>query len=147
MQIKKVIVQKERNMYIAEDGMEFNDEYSCRRHEKKISLNKLIEEAEKFRITELDEELPLSNDGTMDENNTYRWYKVDNETEFKAIEKAYRSTFTIPKKYPEIICVETIGHDAYMDDAYNYNMETCKEITKEFWKKLGIKVTFDTIED
>ena len=40
------------------------------------------------------------------------------------------------------MCVETVGYEAYMDDAYSYNMGTCKKITESLWKELGYKINF-----
>lgn len=147
MKIKETVIEKKRIMYVAEDGEEFYDEQSCKRYEEKLSRNKFIEEAEKFRIAELDEQLPLSDDGMMNEDNTYRWYKIKNEAEFDIVNEAYRKSLSAPKNYPEIICVETVGHEPYMDDAYSYNMETCREITKAFWEKLDIIVTFENMQE
>ena len=98
-----------------------------------------------YRIIELDEHLPLSNDGLINENNTFRWYKLNNETDFETVNKAYGNSLNVPESYPEIMCVETVGYEAYMDDAYSYNMGTCKKITESFWKELGVKVTFENI--
>lgn len=140
----KIIEQKVIS-YVADDGTEFRTESECKDYEVKQFSKNLIEAAEKLRIKELDEHLPLSNDGLMNENNTFRWYKLNNEADFETVNKAYGNSLNVPESYPEIMCVETVGYEAYMDDAYNYNMETCKKITESFWKELGVKVTFEDI--
>ena len=78
----------------------------------------------------------------MNENNTFRWYKLNNETDFETVNKAYGNSLNVPESYPEIMCVETVGYEAYMDDAYSYNMKTCKKITESFWKELGYEINF-----
>lgn len=140
--VKKVIEQ-ETMIYVADDGREFTSETECKQYEEKIIFNNKIEAAEKLRITELDEMIPLSDDGGINENNTFRWYRVENETDFDVLNEAYGNSLCRPSIYPEVICVETIGYEAYMDDAYSYNMTTCKYITESFWNKLGYKVTFE----
>ena len=136
------LVEQKVFTFVAEDGTEFITEKECKDYEEKQIFKALIEEAEKLRITELDEHLPLSNDGLANEYNTFRWYKLNNETDFETVNKAYGNSLNEPKSYPEIMCVETIGYEAYMDDAYSYNMETCKEITESFWKELGYEINF-----
>lgn len=139
------IIEQKIITYVADDGTEFRTESECKDYEVKQFSKYLIEAAEKLRIPELDEYLPLSNDGLMNENNTFRWYKLNNETDFEIVNKAYGNSLNTPESYPEVMCVETVGDEAYMDYAYNYNMETCKKITENFWKELGVKVTFENI--
>ena len=136
------LVEQKVFTFVAEDGTEFITEKECKDYEEKQIFKALIEEAEKLRITELDEHLPLSNDGLANEYNTFRWYKLNNETDFETVNKAYGNSLNVPESYPEIMCVETVGYEAYMDDAYSYNMGTCKKITESFWKELGYEINF-----
>ena len=136
------IIEQKVVTYVADDGTEFRTENECKDYETKQFSKYIIEAAEKLRITELDEHLPLSNDGLINENNTFRWYKLTNETDFATVNKAYGNSLNVPESYPEIMCVETVGYEAYMDDAYSYNMGTCKKITEIFWKELGYEINF-----
>ena len=140
------LVEQKVFTFVAEDGTEFRTESECKDYETKQFSKYLIEAAAKLRITELDEHLPLSNDGLINENNTFRWYKLNNETDFETVNKAYGNSLNVPESYPEIMCVETVGYEAYMDDAYSYDMTTCRTITENFWKKLGYKVTFELLK-
>ena len=147
MEIRKETKMIERKIitYIAKDGTEFANMQECKKYETAQEHEKSIEAAEKLLIPELNEHLPLSNDGLMNENNTFRWYKLNNESDFQTVNKAYGNSLSAPERYPEIICVETVGYEAYMDDAYSYNMETCKKITENFWKELGYEINFKKI--
>lgn len=138
MKIKKQVIYT----YIAEDGKEFDSQADCVLHEKELAHEKSIEEAEKLRIKELDGLIPLSNDGLMNECSIFRWYKLKSGEDFDILEKAYGSIFGEPEQYPDIVCIETVGYELYEDDSYSYNMETCKEVTERYWKKLGYEVTF-----
>ena len=140
------IIEQKVITYVADDGTEFRTENECKDYETKQFSKYIIEAAEKLRITELDEHLPLSNDGLMNENNTFRWYKLDNEADFETLNKAYGNELSKPEHFPEVMCVETVGYEAYMDDAYSYDITTCRTITENFWKKLGYKVTFEAIK-
>lgn len=137
------VVEQKVIIFVAEDGIEFTTERECKEYEEKQILKGLIEEAEKLRIEALDESLPLSDDGLMNDCNTFRWYKLESEEDFETLNKAYGNGLSKPKHFPEVMCVETVGYEAYMDDAYSYDMTTCRTITENFWKKLGYKVTFE----
>lgn len=148
MKIKEEIKLVERKVFtfVAEDGKEFTTEKECKDYEGKQIFKALIEEAEKLRIEEMDEDIPLSNDGLMNECNTFRWYKLESEADFETLNRAYGNGLIKPEHFPEVMCVETVGYEAYMDDAYSYDMTTCRTITENFWKKLGYKVTFEAIK-
>lgn len=114
------------------------------KYEKKQEERKAIEAAEKFRLPELDDKLPLDYD--VNENNSFRWYKLSKKDDFDAVNKAYANGLKEPTHYPEIMCVETVGGEPYEDDAYSYNMSTCRATTEEFWNRLGFKVTFEPLQ-
>ena len=135
--------QVEREVYVTDDGKEFKTEKECINYEKNLLKEREIEAAEKLRIPDLDEFLPLDTDGLVNDNNTFRWYKVKNKEDFDILNTAYKEALTRPDNYPEIICVETVGYIPHMDDAYNYHTSRMMEDTKNFWKKLGYKVTFE----
>ena len=139
------LVEQKVFTFVAEDGTEFTTEKECKDYEEKQIFKALIEEAEKLRIEEMDEDIPLSDDGLMNECNTFRWYKLKNEADFETLNKAYGNGLSKPEHFPEVMCVETVGYEAYMDDAYSYDMTTCRTITENFWKKLGYKVTFEKV--
>ena len=80
-------------------------------------------------------------------NNVFQWYKVKNKDEFDVLNRACLNCLNEPRNYPEIICVETVGYDPYMDDAYNYHMSDMMEDTKDFWNNLGYKVTFEKVRE
>lgn len=138
----KQIVEEERKIYVADDGKEFTTEKECISYEKNLLKEREIKAAERLRISDLDEFVPLSTDGLANENNTFRWYKVKNEEEFNILNKAYSNNLQ-PDNYPEIICVETVEYVPYVNDAYDYHLSRMMEDTKNFWEKLGYKVTFE----
>lgn len=138
----KQLVEEEREIYVADDGKEFKTKRECISYEKNLEKERKIEAAERLRISDLDEFVPLSTDGLVNENNTFRWYKVKNEEEFNILNRAYLNNLQ-PDNYPEIICVETVGIEPYMDDAYDYHTSRMMENTKNFWEKLGYKVAFE----
>lgn len=146
MKIKEETKVVKTTVYVADDGEKFATERECRRYEEKIALKKSIEVAEKLRIEELDEQLPLVC-GEMSENNTFRWYKINNREEFDILCEACKEQFEYPDCYPEIICVETVGYRAYDDECYIYYLSGLKRMAEEFYKRLGYKVTFEKVGD
>lgn len=147
MKVKKEtkMVEQTITLYVAEDGKEFKSEHECRKYEEKKILESLIEKAEELRIKELDNCLPLTCNGLVNECNVFIWYKLESKEDFDIVESAYgyRSCFSKPNTYPEVMCVETCGFEPYEDDSYNYNMEEIKGITKAFWKMLGYNVALE----
>lgn len=95
--------------------------------------------AERLRIKELDEHIPLGNDGLVNESNIFRWYRVKDEKDYQVLNTVYGNAVREPSVYPEIICVETVGQEAYQGDAYAYHLADCRKITEDFWKQMGYK--------
>jgi len=143
IEIEKKIIEQENNVYIADDGTEFTTQHDCEKYEKEQEKKAYIELAETLRIAELDEQTPLTCGETY-ENNTYRWYKVNNQEEFDALNKAYDNQVGTACliSYPQIICVETCGYEPYQDDCYSYFLSDCLKETGQFWKLFGYDVNF-----
>ena len=99
-------------VYIADDGTEFNTEAECWEYEVQNKRKTQIEKAEKLRITELDDVIPLINEDTSVAY-VYRWYKLTNKKDFKIVDEAYNCgwDFAEPLKYPSIMCVESYSEE------------------------------------
>ena len=54
------LVEQKVFTFVAEDGTEFTTGKECKDYEEKQIFKALIEEAEKLRIEEMDEDIPLS---------------------------------------------------------------------------------------
>lgn len=130
-------------VYIADGGTEFNTEAECWEYEVQNKRKTQIEKAEKLRITELDDVIPLINEDTSVAY-VYRWYKLTNKKDFKIVDEAYNCgwDFAEPLKYPSIMCVESYS-EGYYGDAYNYLLSDCKQAAEKFWKQMGYKVTIE----
>lgn len=132
---KTKLVEITETKYIADDGREFASVRECEQYEK----------AEKLRIKELEDSMPLVLDETM-EHHEYRWYKLQNENDYNILTEAYSGNyFGEPASYPVIICVETYDYycDDYDGDAYIFTLDKCKEDTIKFWERQGYKVTIE----
>lgn len=101
-------------------------------------MKNIINQAEQLRIKNLDDIIPLTSGGT-NENNYFIWYYVQTKKDFDIVNKAYREQFCEPEQYPEIMCVES--YSGYEDDAYEYYLSQIKDLTCDFWKQLGYKIT------
>lgn len=131
--------------YIADDGRKFASARDCEQYEKAEKRKTFIEEAEKLRIKELEDLMPLVLDETM-EHHEYRWYKLQNENDYNTLSEAYSENyFGKTTSYPVIMCVETYDYycDDYDGDAYCFTLDKCKEDTIKFWKKQGYKVRIE----
>lgn len=130
-------------VYIADDGTEFNTEAECWDYEVEYGNKPKIEKAEKLRIIELDNVMPLI-DEELNEEHTYIWYKLTNEDDFRSVNEVYSDgwNFAKPLKYPSIMCVKSDTRD-YYGNAYCYLLSDCKQATEKFWKQMGYKVTIE----
>lgn len=139
------LVEITETKYIADDGREFASARDCEWYEKQKERKCLIDEAEKLRIKELEDLMPLVLDEIM-EHHEYRWYRIQNENDYNILSEAYSGNyFGELASYPAIMCVET--YDCYCDDydgdAYNFTLDQCEEDTIKFWEKQGYKVKIE----
>lgn len=145
---KKVMVEQTLKKYVADDGTEFNFEQDCKCYEEKMIQNKKIQAAENLRIKKLDEVVPISIGGEVNSDNIFIWYRIANEQDLETILEAYASRYGYvevgkPGKYPNVLCIETIGHEEYEDSSYGYWFDQMINDTKIFWKKLGYNVLLE----
>lgn len=141
MKIEKGIkvIKQEFVSYVSEDGFSFESEESCLLYEKELNRKQYLAEAEKFLIKDLERTIPIDDTGIADMDSLYHWYDLENEKDFHILNMAYDQSFTCPKSFPEIICVEENGFSAFYADT----LSELKERTARFWKKLGYRVSFE----
>lgn len=142
---KTKMVEIAETKYIADDGREFASEEKCKDYERQKERKCFIEKAEKLRIKELEDSIPLVLDETM-EYHEYRWYRLQNENDYNILSEAYSGNyFDKPVSYPVTMCVETYDYycDEYDGDAYSFTLDQCKEDTIKFWERQGYKVTIE----
>ena len=142
---KTKMVEVTEIKYIADDGREFASVRDCEQYEKAEKRKIFIDKAEKLRIKELEDLMPLVLDETM-EHHEYRWYKLQNENDYNILSEAYSGNyFGEPVSYPAIMCVETYDYycDDYDGDAYSFTLDKCKEDTIKFWERQGYKVMIE----
>lgn len=132
--------------WIADDGREFKTESECRWYERNLKRGKYIEQAEKLRIPELDDTIPLDGQALPSENNNYRWYKVGSIEDIEVLEGAYGEKLVDISSFPEIVCIEYNGGEDYCGDAYSYSLHDIMLETKDFFEKVGMKVEFKELE-
>lgn len=150
MRIEKREKKVYEEIYIADDGTQFDTKRHCLEYEKEIEMCKKAKDAEKLRIRELDDVIPLI-DVEIYENREYVWYKLENEKDFNILKEAfeYSIVFTVPDCYPILYCVESFGYDnIYEDDnTWTCTINECKDAAVEFWGKFGYKLTFKKVGD
>lgn len=144
------IITIEKHVYVAEDGTEFYDEVQCKQYEKRLQQKqeeeKALKKAKELEITELDEVMPLDDNGYPNDNWYFKWYKLNSVEDFQIIEKAYNESFSKPEEYPVIMCVES---EALYEggSAYNYLLPDIMRDTKLFFDKFGYDVKFKKVKE
>ena len=151
MRKEKRTITTERTIFIAEDGKEFTTEIECNAYEvrlqKQRTKQELIAAAEKLRIPDLDEVIPLSCDADQCENHTYRWYRLNSIGDYNILEAIYPYYLNAPNEYPTIMCIENCGQEPYEDDGFSTTLKTIKHITISFWDKLGYEVSLKKVNE
>lgn len=158
MKIEKREKTVYEEIYIADDGTQFDTKRHCLEYEKEIKMRKKANDAEKLRIYKLNDVIPLIDVETC-ENRKYAWYKLESEKDFNTLKEAfeYSKDFTIPDGYPTLYCVESFGYDniyveslgygnIYKDDnVWTCTLNECKDAAVEFWERFGYKLTFEKV--
>jgi len=143
MRKEKRKVEIEKNVWVAEDGKEFSNESECKSYEFNLKVERNREKAEKYRIHELDDILPLDNEGLIEENSQYRWFQVHSKEQFEVLNNAYGGEIPKPLYYPEMVCIEYTGYEWGEGDVWGYLLSNIKRKSDEFWGKMGYKMKLE----
>ena len=151
MKKERRTITTERTIFIAEDGKEFTTEKECKAYEvllqKQKTKKELIAAAEKLRIPDLDEIVPLNTDANCSENNTFRWYRLNSIEDFNVFEAIYPYYLSPPMEYPTIMCIENCSQEPYEDDGFSTTLEAIKHMTISFWDRLGYEVSLRKVKE
>jgi hypothetical protein len=133
MKREKKLIEKE--VYVASDGTEFNNEYDCKAYEKDLLYKSLnVQKLE----TDIDY-LPFCN-CSDDDDSSYTWYYVKNEEELNRLIELYECEVEEIDKYPEWVCIEEYRGE-YEDDNYMHKLSDSIEYAKTLLNKLGYTMT------
>lgn len=140
---EKLVVET-HNIYVADDGTEFDDQLECIRYENDKVLHKLSKIVEDFKAYFVG--VPLNFDGYANEEE-YEWYKINSPKEFEYLVEYYKAytedsceQMKAPKTYPTIVAVNEEG---WGEGPYCYSMEDFKETAETFFAEFGVKITFE----
>ena len=137
-------IERKYTIYIADDGKEFNSEDECKQYENSIG-RKNMKALKPFIEEKLKDMIPIHFSAEYSEFSYYTWFKANNKEEFETINKILDEVFEEPNEYPYYMCVETESEfDGYISDYYT-QLPEYKNTTREFWEKLGYKVSFNKI--
>ena len=148
MRVEEREIKRTITIYIADDGMEFDDELRCKRYEKDIMSTKLYKEAmKKLRLRELDEVFPLDADYLKYEKYLC-WFKIETQNDVETLSNMYPSKIFLIEKFPTLVGIgsdyDFDGEKAYEDkNPYIFFLSKYRNETEEFWNRMGYKVTFE----
>lgn len=131
-ELRKCVVEKTDLIFIAEDGKEFRDEYSCKAYEQDLKRRAFEEELEKFEIKEARDYIPPSVDAS--DCSDYYWYRVQNNQQRELLNKRYN--VDLDPIYPDVICIEEYAPG----EGYYYRAGSLMLEIKDLWSKLGYDV-------
>lgn len=132
--VKEKVISCRTEIFIADDGTEFENKYACIEYER----GKHLKSVEHLKIEEMTDWYPINCEDCR-EDHSFTWYKVNNEEEFDLLNVAYEDALSRPKVYPETICVE----EDYDHDTWDYCLSDMFKRTESFWSRLGYAVSFE----
>lgn len=131
-ELRKRVVEKMDLIFIADDGMEFHDEDSCKEYEQDLKRRGFEEELEKFEIKEARGCIPPSEEARYCAD--YYWYRVQNDKQRELLNEQYN--VDLDPIYPDVICIEEYAEG----EGYYYRAGSLMLEIKELWSKLGYDV-------
>ena len=138
---KTRMVEEEVRTYIACDGTEFSFESECLRYEEKLRREESIDKIQELRIDNLNDLMPLTNDGYTEEHYIYTWFEIEDEEDYENLKAAFTgNNFPDELSYPEKVCVETNNEYDYDADSYLYTLNGVIENAKDFFEKFGLEM-------
>ena len=140
----KEMVPVTKTVYVAFDGTEYNDFYECKHYEELKFREQREKPLRKYRVNELDDQIPINIDASFSEVNDYRWFKVYDEDEFKELDHLLGDKgLEKPETYPGYICIECENYECDgWDTDYSYTLDESIKVTKTYFEKFGIRVEF-----
>lgn len=133
----KQIVQ-EYEVWIADDGTEFEDKESCFRYELDCQENAM-------RIQSLGASIPPPGITDFNPKNIARWYLLKNEDDASVL-SMYYDTFIKCDQFPQAVCLE-VDHDFNYYDCYAHTLNNMVDGINEIFEKFGYKVNLERIEN
>ena len=135
------VVTETYNIYIADDGKEFDTKKQCEMYEKEQLFLKKEKSVNMLKLSY--DLLPLTLYDDWRECDV-DWYRIENETQYNTLKEYYElkgsgtEYFSAPESYPATICVTD-----YEEYAETYYLDTLIEVTKKYFSTFGLNVTIN----
>lgn len=147
IETRKEIKEVVTNVYVADDGTEFDGKYDCEVYEYELKTKRLNEQIAKLELKKLNDIPPLDTKARyIQDNHNFRWFKVNDKKDVDLIGAMYGDGVVEPKQYPDVICVE-IDEDTNYYEAWSLYLSGMKQETIEFWEHFGLKVNFEEVKN
>lgn len=131
---KKIIEEKvEKEIFVAEDGVEFTSERECEDHERDVRWANILRLP--TRIASLDDVCPLNYEDCS-ESSSFVWFKLTSPEELAALNKLLPETVD-GFVQTSLVCVEN-----RCDDYYTFYFEDSYEYAIKFFANFGLTVEF-----
>ena len=133
----KQIVQ-EYDVWIADDGTEFEDKESCFYHELDCKVSAM-------RIKSLGGFTFPPGITDFNQKNAARWYLLKNEDDASVLAMRY-DTFVKCDQFPQAVCLE-IDYEFGCSTVYAHTLNNMVDGINEIFEKFGYKVNLERIEN
>lgn len=129
----KEVFEYDVTKYVASDGTEFNDEFSCRAYEAVEKRYEAFEEIE--TDPELNDCIPFNNGTYSCDINDYYWFRPHSSAEIKLLNEAFPGLSLSDSYLWQWICIEDCDGEYYFD-----SLDYCLKHIERVLDRLGYKV-------
>ena len=136
MKMEKRTITKtcEANVYISEDGRQFEKLSECHEYEKKKRREQLQPVIDALEIEEARDKHPCDGE-EYGECSDCRWYKVNNKEEVEQLQKYYNAEdYLNITDFPSIVFIECTEDE----DVYYTTLEDCKSYVRQLFSALDV---------
>ncbi len=148
MQKSKKEIKTEVEVFIAEDGKEFTTQCECENYERRLRVERLLNEVKKIEKADINMP-PVGYGYANDKRYTYAWFRPKSEQEISVLNKYFKSSFSRRgigigfDGIGEWICIEFEGGsdiENFNGVAHRLEFDVSLRNTVDFYTALGYSV-------
>lgn len=136
-------ITRDKTIYIAEDGMEFEEYSECQKYEETLAHKKKM-----LKLKEIEHNKAMMDESPLDggdypTDHDYRWFKPKTAEEVHFLNEAFGIMYgkILLGDVEKWICVEKYDIEDETDDAYVARLEDSIKHIKDFLNGFGYDVT------
>lgn len=140
MEKKQKPITVMKDVYVANDGTEWETQQECERHEKELLRKEVLKSIAHMAYAK--NIFPI--DYEFDECETYwhQWYKVTSQDDLDKLKQIFDMPAIVVEQFPTYIYVESTD-ELYTRDVHAEKFEDSLAMIQGFLSHFGLKATFE----